>query len=307
MVKLFTNYKLAEMSVLFLVLLIAVSSLGLGDIKASNYIQIRGSDTMVNLAQNLAENFMDEYDEYSVSVTGGGSGTGIAALINGQVDIANVSREMSEAEISQAEDNDVYPMNIAIAMDGLAVFTNESIELESLTVEQIGAIFRGDITNWSEVGGPDRAISLYGRQSNSGTFVYFRARVLQADYSDRMRRMNGTAQIVEAVKNDNTAIGYGGIGYTVEDGQAVSGLNILKIAVDEETEPASPLIPENVETGLYPIARPLFNYTDGKPEGAIRAYIDYVLSETGQDIAVHTGFYPVSPEYREFNERQLAE
>ncbi len=294
----------------FLVILLSVFLIGnlAGCDRADDSnIEVRGSDTMVNLGQSLAEAYMGINDEVSISVTGGGSGTGISALIDGRVDIVNSSRAMKEEEIEQANDNNIEPFEVVIAMDGLAVFVNENIPVEELTVDEIGAIFRGDLTNWSELGGPDQTISMYGRQSNSGTYVYFRENVLKADFSDNVKRMNGTSQIIEGVSSDAHAIGYGGIGYTVDDGEVVAGLTVLNIAVDEDSEAASPLIPENVETGKYPIARPLYNYTDGKPEGNIRKYIEFILNEKGQETAVNTGFYPVSPEFHEYNEQQLTD
>lgn len=282
---------------MFLMLLFAMSS----NLFAADFIQIQGSDTMVNLGQNFAESYMEHYDDAVISVTGGGSGTGIAALINRTVDIANVSRVISDAEIAQANANNVDPQRIVVAMDGLAVITNESLGINELTVDEIGAIFRGDIVNWSELGGPDLRINLYGRQSNSGTYVYFRENILQADYHDRKRQMNATAQIVEAVMTDRSAIGYVGIAYAVEDGSSRSGITILNIAVDENSPYTSPLIPENIETGLYPIARPLNMYINGEAEGAIKKFFEFVLSSAGQQVAVNIGFYPVSPEFQEFN------
>ena len=274
-------------------------------ILAEEFIQVRGSDTQVNLTQQLAETYMEEYSDATLSVTGGGSGTGIAALINGQVDIANSSREISETEIQQARDQGIEPVRIIIAMDGLSVITHEDNPVEALTVEEIGKIFRGEITNWKELGGEDREISPYGRQSNSGTFVYFRENVLQDDYTDKMMRMNGNAQIVEGVMADRGAIGYVGIGYVVEDGKAVEGVNIINVAVDEDSEAATPLNPKNVATGKYPIARPLNQYIDGQPEGAIRDFMEFIVSEKGQEIAVNAGFYPISPEFQEENEKVL--
>ncbi|MEJ6950645.1 PstS family phosphate ABC transporter substrate-binding protein [Natronospora cellulosivora (SeqCode)] len=288
----------------FSILVLMFFVVGCDNTEQSN-IEVRGSDTMVNLGQRLAEAYMENNDQVSISVTGGGSGTGIAAMIDNRVDIANSSRDMSDTEIRQARDNGVEPVEIAIAMDGLAVFVNDSIPISELTMDQVGAIFRGDISNWSELGGPDRTISMYGRQSNSGTFVYFREAVLKADFSDAVKRMNGTAQIIEGVINDNAAIGYGGIGYTVDDDQVVDGLRVLKIAVDENSEAASPLVAANVESGAYPIARPLFNYTNGIPEGEILDYILFIIAEQGQETAVNAGFYPINPEYRAQNNQTL--
>ena len=228
-------------------------------------------------------------------------------MINDQVKLANASRAMKESELEQANSNGVDPFKVVIAMDGLAVITNENIEIDELTIQEIGAIFKGEITNWQEVGGPDAEISLYGRQSNSGTFVYFRDNVLQANFSANVRRMNGNAQIVEGVKNDKYGIGYAGIGYVTEGQEVVSGLNVLSIASEPGIEAASPLKPANVKAGDYPLARPLYNYINGQPEGEVLDFLEFALSDTGQEIVVDIGFYPVSPKYRELNQQQLPE
>lgn len=269
---------------------------------SAEMIQIRGSDTEVNLVQRLTEVFMDQNPGSYFAVTGGGSGTGIAALINKQIDIANSSREMSEAEIEQARNNGVEPVPFIFAQDGLAVVVNSSNSVEELTIEEIGAIFRGEITNWSEVGGNDQKISLYGRQSNSGTFVYFRANVVKGDYSPQKKMMNGNAQIVEGVLADRAGIGYIGIGYAVDGGEVVPGLSVLKVAADETSPAATPLELENIMQGLYPIVRPLYHYTDGKPEGKVKGYLEFIMTEEGQNIVIKEGFFPITDEYRRQNE-----
>jgi phosphate transport system substrate-binding protein len=303
----------------FLVLLLAVGVLftAAGNVEAfwpfgdddngeeQTYVQVKGSDTIVNLAQTLAEDYMAENPDYSIAVTGGGSGTGIAALINGKIDIADASRGMKSKEVKQAKENGVKPVRFVIAMDGLSVILNENNPISDLTVDEIGAIYRGEITNWAEVGGPDKEISLYGRQSNSGTFVYFRDNVLAADYSSNMKRMNGNAQIVESIKNDKAGIGYVGIGYAVDGSEVVNGLKILNVAKDANSKPATPLKPENVKTGKYPLARPLNQYTNGDPSGVVLEFIKYELSDEGQQTAVDEGFYPVSPEYQKINKKNL--
>lgn len=307
MKKLFSKKLVVLVSLVALVGIVAVGCGGGNQQSQEEYIQIKGSDTMVNMVQVLSEEYMAEKEGASVSVTGGGSGTGIAAVINDKVDIANASRIMKDKEIQQAKDNEVNPKRFVIAMDGLAVVVNGENSIGDLTVAEIGKIFRGEITNWKEIGGPDKEISLYGRQSNSGTFVYFRDNVLESDYSSNMKRMNGNAQIVEAIKEDKAGIGYVGIGYVVEDGKVVDGLNVLNVAKDTDSKAASPLKPENVKTGTYPLARPLNQYTNGKPTGAILDFIKYELSEEGQKIAVEEGFYPVSPEFQKINQKNLEE
>jgi phosphate transport system substrate-binding protein len=265
-------------------------------------IQVKGSDTEVNLVQALAENFMSKHPEVSIAVTGGGSGTGIAAIINKQTDIANSSRSMRAEEIQQARDRGVEPLGIIFAVDGLALITHETMTVANLSVEQVGRIFRGEITNWKEIGGPDMPIVLYGRQSNSGTFVYFRDHVLNGDYSPRMRNMNGTAQIVEAVRQDRAGIGYVGIGYISDhEGGVARGIRVIYISKDAASDAVSPLNPENVISGLYPISRPLYQFTDGMPTGNVLKFIQWELSPEGQAIVAQSGYYPAGTEHMEKN------
>lgn len=265
-------------------------------------IQIKGSDTEVNLVQRLAEAFMEKNPEISIAVTGGGSGVGIAALINKQTDIANSSRAMKDEEIKQAQDKGVDPVAIVFALDGLALIAHQSLPIDSLTLDEVAKIFKGEITSWKEFGGPDLAISLYGRQSNSGTYVYFRDNLLKGDYSPQARRMNGNAQIVEAVKTDKAGIGYVGIGYVVDDkGKVTSGIRVLNIAEDTNSPAVTPLKQENVKSGLYPLTRPLYQYTDGKPKGKLLEFIRFELSEEGQELVTKGGYYPVTPEYMDYN------
>lgn len=270
--------------------------------KTVKAIQIKGSDTEVNLVQRLSEVFMEKNPDVSIAVTGGGSGTGIAALINNQTDIANSSRSMKDTEIKQAESRGVNPIAIVFALDGLALITHKSLQIASLTLDQVGKIYKEDISNWKKAGGPDLPISLYGRQSNSGTFVYFRDNVVKGDYSQNMKMMNGTAQIVEAIRQDKAGIGYVGIGYVVnEHGQVIEGITVLKIASSSDLPAVTPLDPENVKKGLYPVSRPLYQYTNNTPTGNLLEFIQFELSVEGQNIVSLEGYYPVTPEYMEHN------
>jgi len=184
-------------------------------------------------------------------------------------------------------------------MDGLSVITNGNSPVTQLTVDEIGKIFRGEITNWSEVGGPDMSITLYGRQSNSGTFVFFRDAILKGDYSQKMNRMNGNAQIVEAVKQDRSGIGYVGVGYVKE----ATGLNVLKVASRAGEVYASPLNSADVKSGKYPIARPLNQYINGTPTGALRDFLKFELSYDGQKVVEDEGFFQIPTEYEELNSK----
>lgn len=269
----------------------------IGNAYAEDMIQIKGSDTLINLVQRLSEVYMNEYSNEYIAVTGGGSGTGIAALINKKCDIANASRGMKAKEVGQATSAGVDAKRVVIAMDGLSVITNGNNPVDQLTMQQIGSIFSGAITNWSEVGGPNEAITLYGRQSNSGTFVFFRDVVVKADYSAKMNRMNGNAQIVEAVKQDASGIGYVGVGY-VKDAR---GVTVLKVASREGAAYASPLNGSDVKSGKYPIARPLNQYLNGAPKGAVKDFIAFELSDEGQKIVEEEGFFPIPREYIDYN------
>ncbi len=268
--------------------------------------QIKGSDTEVNLVQRLTEVYNEKQPGVQFAVTGGGSGTGIAALIDKQIDVANSSRPMKESEIEQAKANGVNPVPFIFAQDGLAVIVNADNPVESLTMDQIGAIYRGEIKNWREVGGADQALSTYGRQSSSGTYVYFMETVVKGDYTEHKKMLSGNANIVEGVIADKAGIGYVGIGYAVDGGSAVKGLKILKVSKDANSAPSSPAEIENILQGIYPIVRPLYHYTDGTPEGALKDYLEFIFSPKGQAIIEEEGFYPITAAYQEFNKASLA-
>ena len=269
-------------------------------------VVIRGSDTEVNLVLVLAEEYMNSNEQVSIAVTGGGSGTGIAALINKKTDIANSSREFSKAETDLAAARNVELRPITFAMDALCFITHESLGIQALNLAEIRKIFTGQATNWSEFGGPDRKISLYGRQSNSGTFIYIQQEVLGSDYSRRMKQMNGTSQIIEGIRNDLGGIGYVGIGYVVDKaGNSMQGINILAIQGENQNQPVSPLNTENIINGTYPISRPLYQYIDGKPSGALKDFLMFELSKRGQEIISENGYFPIGDELCRSNQKFL--
>jgi len=271
---------------------------------AQGFIQIKGSDTLINLVQRLSEVYMEQNPETMIATTGGGSGVGIAALIADRIQIANASRPMKDKEKTAAKENGVMPYEIVVGIDGLSVIVHGDNPISHLTVNQIGKIFRGEILNWNQVGGPDMPVSLYGRQANSGTFVFFQEHVLgKKDYSARMKRMNGNAQIVEGVLADKAGIGYVGVGYVYDDaGNVREGLKVLKVARDLDSEPVDPLNAENVKSGKYPIARALYQYVNGKPTGDVKDFIAFELGE-GQKIVEQMSFYPVAGEYLDQNKK----
>ena len=287
-----------------ILLIVMATGIFSGRIFAQDFIQIKGSDTLINLVQRLSEVYMEQHPETAIAVTGGGSGVGIAALIANRVQIADASRPMKDKEYTAAKENGVAPYQIVVGIDGLSVVVNSANSVKDLTMEQIGKIFRGEILNWNQVGGPDQPISLYGRQANSGTYVFFQEHVLgNKDYSARMKRMNGNAQIVEGVIADKAGIGYVGVGYVYDDkGNVRQGLQVLSVSQKMGETPVSPLNPENVKSGKYPIARALYQYVNGRPTGAVKNFIAFELGE-GQKIVEEMSFYPVAGDYVEQNKK----
>jgi len=270
-------------------------------------LQIKGSDTMVNLVQILAEEYMAKNPGTALAVLGGGSGTGITAIINQTCDIANHSREWRQKEIDQAWEKGVQPRFFIIAVDGLSIIVHESNPLERLTMAELGAIYRGEIKNWKAVGGPDKKVSLYGRQSNSGTYVFMQEHVLgNKNYSTDMKEMNGNAQIIEGILQDEGGIGYVGVGYLFDkDGKVRKGLKVLNIAKDSKSPAFSPLDKAAIDSGDYPVSRPLYQATSGKPSAAIADFIRFEISEEGQKIVEREGFFTIGAKHKEQNEKNL--
>lgn len=289
-----------------LILLLAVSMFAvfsISELSAQEMLQIKGSDTLINLVQRMSEVYMKKNPGKIIAITGGGSGTGIAALINKKCDIANASRLMKGKEMQRAAERDVKPNRVVVAIDGISVIINAKNVSTKFTLDELGKIFRGEIKNWKEVGGKDMPISLYGRQSNSGTFVFFRESILKGDYSPKMKRMNGNAQIVSAVGEDVSSIGYVGVGYVKNlKGNKIS---VAKVAARSGAEYTSPLNAGDVKSGKYPISRPLNQYVNGNPKGAILDFIKFELSEEGQKIVEEEGFFIVPDEYKKFNKMSV--
>jgi len=253
-------------------------------------ITIKGSDTMVQLVSSWAEAYMKKHPGSDISVTGGGSGTGIAALINGTTDICSASREMKEKEITQAAEKGITAVENTVASDGIAVIVNPANPINELTQEQIAKIYTGAYTNWKQLGGPDQPIMVLSRESNSGTYVFFQEHVLKMkDYAAHTRLMPATSAIVQSVGADIWAIGYVGLGYAVESEGKVK---MLAVKADD-TSPAVIPSEQTVLSGQYSIARGLYLYTNGTPEGQVKNFVDFCLSPEGQKIAVETGYVPV--------------
>lgn len=260
-------------------------------------LQIRGSDSEVNLVQRLGEAFADDNGDISVAVTGGGSGVGIAALIDGRIDIANSSRPLLAEEQLLALRKGVRPVATLFATDALSVIVHPENPVESLTVQELGAIYAGTLTSWDTLGGSGSIVA-YGRQSSSGTYMFFRDAVVKGDFSAKVREMNGNAQIAEAVTRDPGGIGYLAVGYLkASRGQ----VRVVPIRSSDDVPPVSPLDIAAVRAGRYPIVRPLFQYTNGSPRGATLQFLLYELSPQGEKLIEEMGFYPLIDAWRDRN------
>ncbi|OPX61289.1 MAG: PBP superfamily domain protein [Methanomassiliicoccales archaeon PtaB.Bin215] len=251
----------------------------------------KGSDTLLELCQLWSEDFHDEYPWISVEIAGGGSSTGIAALINGQVDMAQASRQIKSSEIASAQSNGVNPVEFRVAIDGIAIITHEDNPVQTLTVQQLRGIYNGTITNWNQVGGDNQAITLYGRQSTSGTYEFFWEHVLKKEnYSSSMNMLTGNSAIVAAVAGDQGGVGYVGIGYA-----DASGINVLDLKKNDTATAYSPLDADAVQSGQYDLSRYLYIYTDGTPTDQISRWLAWILdADLGQQVAIEVGFYPLS-------------
>lgn len=263
---------------------------------SASYIENKGSDTIVNLALAWAEQYQAEHPEVRISVTGGGSGTGIASLINKTVDIANASRKIKEEELQEAKANGVDPVEHIIARDAIAVIVNPENRVTQLTLKQISDIYSGKINNWSEVGGDDRPIVRLSRETNSGTHVYFLETVVRLGNSEDKTLFSmdtlllpSSEGIVAEVRQNPNAIGYDGLGYVPKD------LKMIAIAEEDGSPYVLPSIP-TVNDKTYPIARDLYMYTDGEPTGIVKEYLNWILSPEAQEIVAELGFVPVELE-----------
>ena len=259
----------------------------------ASYIENKGSDTIVNLALAWAERYQSEHPEVRISVTGGGSGTGLASLINSTVDIANASRQIKDEEIEQAQANGIQPVEHIIARDAIAVIVHPDNPVSELTLQQISDIYSGKIQNWNEVGGDDRPIVRLSRETNSGTHVYFLETVLRLGKKDDKTLFSmdtlllpSSEGIIAEVRDNPNAIGYDGLGYVPKD--------LKKIAIAKSA--GEPYVLPSVETvndKSYPIARDLYMYTAGEPTDIIKDYLEWILSPEAQEIVLQLGFVPI--------------
>ena len=252
---------------------------------AGGALTIKGSDTMVILGQQWAEAYMKKNPSTRIQVTGGGSGTGIAALLNGTTEIAMSSRAIKPAEAQQVQTrHKVEAQQTAVARDGVTFYVNEASPVRALTLEQLKAIYLGDVKNWKEVGGPDAPIVVYSRENSSGTYVFVKDEVLGGeDFASEALTLPGTAAVVNAVAKEKHGIGFGGAAY---------GKGIRELAVKVGAEEVAPS-QENIQSGRYPLSRDLYFYTRGAPSGAAKAFMDFALSPEGQGIVTQVGYFPL--------------
>jgi phosphate transport system substrate-binding protein len=282
-----------KIKTIILSVLLSASVMAALPAQARTVIQNKGSDTLVNVAQAWAEEYQNVASDVAIAVSGGGSGTGIAAMINGTVDIANASRQMKDKEIKMAQDHGQNPVEHIVGYDALAVYLHPDNPLSTLSLSQLGEIYgrKGKAKSWSDLGVTvpgckGNEIVVVSRQNNSGTYAYFRKAVLGKDkYRSGTLDMHGSKDVVDLVEKTPCAIGYSGLAYATDH---------VKLACISKNGDAC--VSPSIETAVdrsYPIARPLFMYTNGEPEGEIKKYLDWVMSDAGQCIIHNKGYAPM--------------
>lgn len=273
---------------LFLILLWAFCLAGCG--RKQDFLQVKGSDTMVNAAQKISEEFVKKYPHILVAVTGGGSGVGVASLINKTADVATMSREISKKEIEIAQKRGVEPNELVIAYDGVALIVNPNNPVSELSINDLHRIFTGEATSWKEFGGKDLTIVKLSREVSSGTYTYFKDEVVKLgkketnrEFSDDTLLLSSSQSIVEEVVANEAAIGYLGMGYVSD--------RTKTIKVSKDGGFFAPDV-NSVLSKRYPLSRPLYFYTDGQPKGIVKIFVDFTLSPLGQKQMVESGFVP---------------
>lgn len=266
-------------------------------VDAAEKLTIKGSDTMVILSQRWAEKFMQLYPTAMIQVTGGGSGTGIAALMNGTTSLTTASRSIKKKEVERARKGGRTIKEFRVAMDGLAVVVSAKNPVSELSLKQLMGIYIGHFNNWKQVGGPDKKIIRYCRESNSGTYVFFKDNVLKKrDYAADCQTLPGTAAVAEAAARDQWGIGYGGIAYFSKRTE----LKILSVRKKKGEPAISPLTLSGeidikaIKSGKYPIARFLHVYSLGEPKGLTKRFLEWVMGPKGQAIVEKVGYVPVA-------------
>jgi phosphate transport system substrate-binding protein len=262
----------------------------------------KGSDTEFEMITNLQSAFGSKHPNATkFKVEGGGSKTGIEALINNEILVANSSRKMTLDEYNRAFSNDVNPTEVIVAVDAIAIITNQRMSIDSLSVHELRQIYNGTYTNWNEVGGPDKEIHLYGRNSTSGTHDYIKRNVLNGTYSNDITELKTTEEIIEAVKNDPSGIGYVGVGsLTDKDGRPIGDVWATYMYI-EGNRAYSPHEKYAIRAGAYPLSRPLFQYFNGFPKGDLKQFVDFILSDEGQKLVEKHGYFAINGFHRQIN------
>ena len=258
--------------------------------KKDNAIKMKGSDTEVNLAINLAEKFTELDDEFSISISGGGSGLGITSLLNGQADIANSSRPLSDDEIQQFKDKNIELKTVIFAEDATAFVVHKDLPLEEIDLETLGKILSGEITNWNEIIDLDLPINIYGRQSSSGTHSFVKKK-LKIEFTQAAKEMTGNAQIIEGVKADKSGIGYVGAGYVAHDPNANTKIRIVNIKEKPDSVAYSPIDAETINKSLYFFQRPLYQFVLADSWNKVKPFIDFEESKLGKKMIEEHGYY----------------
>jgi phosphate transport system substrate-binding protein len=287
------NYRFTLWATTAFVMIATLAGCGRGGDRSATTLQIKGSDTMVNLTQAWAEEYMKTHPGISIAVTGGGSGTGITAMINNTCDLAQVSREMKESEIAMARKKGIEPNKVVVALDGLAVIVHPSNPVSQLTIDQLADIYIGRTINWKQLGGRDAKIVLLSREVNSGTHVYFKEHVLRhgnpggkEEFTPEALLLPSSQAISDEASQNPNAIGYFGMGYVT------TMVKVLKIAMNRESPFVLPTI-ATTQDNSYPISRPLIFYSKGEPAGLVKEFLGYVLSAGGQIVVQKLDFVPI--------------
>ncbi len=269
------------------ILIVLALALSAGYVFSGQTITIKGSDTLVRLGQRWAEEYMKENPGTIIQVSGGGSGTGIAALLNGTTDVCEASRDMKAKEYKLAERKGITPYRVSVALDGISVYLNVKNPVKELSLAQLKGMYTGAITNWNEVGGEDHVIILYGRENNSGTYAFFKKRaLLKEDYTEKTQALPGTAAVVNAVAQDRYGIGYGGIAWA-------KGVKFAAVRENDDSDAIIPSV-ETVSNGSYPISRDLYWFFSEKPTGDLQKLLNWCLSTKGQKVSASIDYVPLS-------------
>lgn len=281
------NRSCAIMKMIKLSVLCVAVLLSFGFQSSKTTITVKGSDTMVILAQRWAELYMKKNKNVVIQVNGGGSGVGISALINGTTDMTTSSRPMKANEKQQLKDKyKSAGIEVKVARDGITIYVHPSNPIKSVTMQQLKDIYTGKVTNWKQLGGKDQKIIAYGRENSSGTYQFFMEHVLgNTDFAPQIQTLPGTAAVVNAVSKDKNSIGYGGAAYG-------KGVRHIPVKADANA-PAIDATEKNIKSGTYPISRFLYIYLRTKPDGELKSFLDWVLGKEGQAVITEVGYFPV--------------